>query len=100
MLKNFLRYLIVLLCTGAFFICFNGYFSMYVFLLSLALPELSLLLSLPGMLTLQVTVCVPGEEGTPHTAKAQPVPLHVAAGSRYRSLTSRPNSRNCSASSK
>lgn len=79
MLKNFLRYLIVLLCTGAFFICFNGYFSMYVFLLSLALPVLSLLLSLPGMLTLQVTVCVPGEEGTPHTAKAQPVPLHVAA---------------------
>lgn len=64
MLKYRLRYLIVLLCTGAFFVCFNGYVSLYVFLLSLALPVLSLLLSLPGMLTLRVTVCVPGEEGT------------------------------------
>lgn len=82
MLKYRLRYLIVLLCTGAFFVCFNGYVSLYVFLLSLALPVLSLLLSLPGMLTLRVTVCVPGEEGTPHPAKAQPVPLHVAAVTR------------------
>lgn len=83
MLKYRLRYLLVLLCTGAFFVCFNGYISYYVFLLSLALPVLSLLLSLPGMLTLRVTVCVPGEEGTsPHLAKAQPAALHVAAATR------------------
>lgn len=81
-LKNRLRYLIVLLCTGAFFICFNGYVSLYVFLLSLALPVLSLALSLPGMLTLRVTVCVPGEKGVPHPAKAQPVALRVAAVNR------------------
>ena len=35
MLKNRILYLFILLCTTAFFICFNGYYSWYVFLLSL-----------------------------------------------------------------
>lgn len=51
MLRNRLLYLFILLCTTAFLICFNGYYSWYVFLLSLTVPWLSLALSLPGMLT-------------------------------------------------
>lgn len=82
MLKNRLCYLFIFLCAGVFFICFNGYYSMYVFLLALALPWLSLLISLPGMLTLRVTACVPGNAQPAHTAKNQPVSLHVAVANR------------------
>lgn len=86
MLKNRLIYLFILLCTTAFFICFNGYYSWYVFLLSLAMPFLSLLLSLPGMLTLRATVEVPGQagrDGMVRTAKSIALPLHVTAASRW-----------------
>lgn len=82
MLKNRLCYLFVLLCTAVFFVCYNGYISMYVFWLSLALPLLSLLISLPGMITLRVTVFTPGEEQPLRPAKAQAAPLHVAAVTR------------------
>ena len=54
MLKNWFRYLIILLCTTAFYICFSGYYSLYAILACLALPVLSLLLSLPAMLTLRL----------------------------------------------
>ena len=83
MLRNRLLYLFILLCTTAFFICFNGYYSWYVFLLSLALPWLSLLLSLPGMLTARATVEAPGQEGTVRTSKSAGTPLQVAAQSRW-----------------
>lgn len=82
MLKNRLCYLLIFLCTGLFFVCFNGYYSMYVFLLMLALPAFSLLISLPGMLSLRVTVSVPGDSQPARPAKNQPVPLHVAAVNR------------------
>ena len=38
MLKNRLCYGLLLLCTSAFFIFFNGYLSLYVFVLSLLFP--------------------------------------------------------------
>lgn len=83
MLKNRLAYLLILLLTGIFFICFNGYYSMYAFLLSLALPLVSLAASLPGMLTLRATVCAPGGKEAVRSAKGRPVPLHVAAMTRW-----------------
>ena len=54
MLKNRLCYFIVLLCVTAFYICFNGYYSLYAFLACLAMPVLSLLLSLPAMLSVRL----------------------------------------------
>lgn len=86
MLRNRLLYLFILLCTTAFFICFNGYYSWYVFLLSLVVPWLSLLLSLPGMLTLRAAVGVPNQEskdGFARTAKSTALPLQVAAASSW-----------------
>lgn len=83
MLKNRLCYLIILLCTGAFFICFNGYYSMYAFLLSLALPVLSLILSLPGMLTLRAAVSTPGKEHPVRAGKNEAVPLHITTSLRW-----------------
>ena len=38
MWKSRLCYLLVLLCTSVFFICYNGYISLYVFVLSLLFP--------------------------------------------------------------
>lgn len=83
MLKNRLAYLLILLFTGIFFVCFNGYHSMYVFWLSLALPLISLGVSLPGMLTLRASVCVPGGGETARTCKGQPIPLQVAVMTRW-----------------
>lgn len=83
MLRNRLLYLFILLCTTAFFICFNGYYSWYVFLMSLAVPWLSLLLSLPGMLTVWTVVEAPDQKGIARTAKSTALPLQVAAASRW-----------------
>ena len=83
MLRNRLLYLFILLCTTAFFICFNGYYSWYVFLLSLVIPWVSLALSLPGMLTVRARVEVPGKSGVLRTAKSSALPLQVAAASRW-----------------
>lgn len=82
MLKNRLCYLFVLLCTWVFFVCFNGYCSLYVFLLSLALPVLSLALSLAGMLTLRVSVTAPGQSQPVRTAKTAAAPLRVEVFTR------------------
>ena len=48
MWKSRLCYLFVLLGTTTFLICFDGYLSLYVFVLSLLLPVVSLACSLPG----------------------------------------------------
>lgn len=82
MLKNWLWYLFLLLCTGAFFVCFNGYLSMYVFLLSLLLPPVSLLVSLPGMLRLRLALEIPGEAGRARMAKSMSVSLRLHAATR------------------
>ena len=50
MARNRIVYGLVLLSAGVFFVCFNGYLSLYVLRVAAALPFLSLLLSLPGML--------------------------------------------------
>lgn len=79
MLKNRLCYLLILFCTGLFFICFNGYSSAFVFALSLALPALSLLLSLPGILTLKLSVSVQDRELPVRALKSAPVLLRIRA---------------------
>ena len=48
MWKSRLCYLLVLLCTSVFFICYNGYISLYVFVLSLLFPVFAFLLSCRG----------------------------------------------------
>lgn len=47
MLKNIFVYLTVLLCSVVFFICFDGYLSLYVLRLVLLLPVVSIMLALP-----------------------------------------------------
>ena len=56
MLKNRLCYVLLLLCTSVFFICYNGYLSLYVFALSLLFPVLAFFFSLPGMLGARETL--------------------------------------------
>lgn len=79
MLYNRLSYLLTLLGTGLFFICFNGYISYYVFLLSLALPLFSLIISLPGMLTMRVRVFLREDAPQARARKGQSIPLRVEA---------------------
>lgn len=83
MLINRLCYLLILLCTTVFFICFNGYLSLYVFALSVALPVLSVLFSLPGMLTLWVELELPEGPEELRTAKAAQVTLRVLASTHW-----------------
>lgn len=84
MIKNWLWYLALLLCTGTFFVCFNGYESMYVFLLSLALPVVSLAVSLPGMLMLRLWLEIPGAQaGQARVAKGMRIFLHLNAARRW-----------------
>ena len=86
MWKNRLCYLLVLLGTGTFFLCFNGYLSLYVFVLSLVLPVVSLLLSLPGMLGLRATLTTgrqetpgsPARPGSNCARKGASIPLQLA----------------------
>ncbi len=79
MLANLLSYLLIVLGTLLFFICFDGYISYYVFLLSLALPVFSLLLSLPGMLTMRVRVFLQEDEAVARARKGMSLPLRVEA---------------------
>lgn len=83
MFINRLCYLLILLCTTAFFVCFNGYLSLYVFALALALPVLSLLFSLPGMLSTWVELELSEAPGEIRIAKALPVTLRVLASPRW-----------------
>lgn len=79
MLINRLSYLMILLGTGLFFICFDGYISYYVFLLALALPLCSLVISLPGMLTMRVRLFLQEDGSAARTRKGQSVPLRIEA---------------------
>ena len=80
MLVNRLCYLLILLGTAAFFVCFNGYISYYVFLLSLALPLVSFAISLPGMVTMRLQLLLRGEtDALARTRKGQSVPLRIEA---------------------
>ena len=75
MLKNRLCYVLLLLCTSVFFICYNGYLSLYVFALSLLFPVLAFFFSLPGMLGARVTL---GYAGAVRGArKGEAVPLRI-----------------------
>lgn len=63
MLKNRLCYGLLLLCTSAFFIFFNGYLSLYVFVLSLLFPVVAFLVSLPGMLGARLSLEIGSKSG-------------------------------------
>lgn len=78
MLKNRLTYLAVLLGAALFFVCYNGYISHYVFLVTLALPWISLLVSLPGIFGVRLTLSVEAAE----VNKGQSVPLQLTIDSR------------------
>ena len=80
MLRNRLCYGLVLLGTGLFFLCYNGYVSYYVFLLSLALPVVSLVLSLPGMLTMRLSLSLDSPDPyLAHLRKGEAVTLRLGA---------------------
>lgn len=73
MLKNRISYLLILLVVFLFFVCYNGYISYYVLLVALALPLLSLLLSLPGILGIRLEF----QAEEPSAQKGQSVPLRL-----------------------
>lgn len=79
MLRNRLCYLFILLCTAAFYICFNGYYSLYAFAVSLAMPVLSLVVSLPGMLTVRLELDSP--DASRNKGEAFPVRLTASTKS-------------------
>lgn len=84
MLRNRFYYFLILLSTALFFICFNGYLSLYVFILSLVLPFLSLALSLPGMLSIKMALSLISPiDGSPRgltrTQKGKSVPMQLTA---------------------
>lgn len=86
MWKSRLCYLLVLLCTSVFFICYNGYISLYVFVLSLLFPVFAFLLSLPGILGLRVELLAgregpgPSLTGTSCARKGRPSPCSWRCG--------------------
>lgn len=61
-----------------FFLCFNGYLSLYVLLLTIALPFVSLLASLPGILGSRLELAA----GSRAARKGQEVPLCISVDSR------------------
>ena len=79
MWKNRLCYLALLACTGLFFICYDGYLSLYVFSLSLLLPFVSLAVSLPGMLGARAVLSAggAGASGVPCARKGENIPLRL-----------------------
>ena len=79
MLKNRLCYVLLLLCTSVFFICYNGYLSLYVFALSLLFPVLAFFFSLPGMLGARVTLGYEdrGAGAVRGARKGEAVPLRI-----------------------
>lgn len=79
MLKNRVCYLTVLLCALLFFICFNGYLSLYVFVLVLAFPFAALLVSLPGMLGVRIELSL----GADSARKGQGLPLRLKVYDRF-----------------
>ncbi len=78
MLKNRLCYLIVLLGTLLFFVCYNGYLSLYVLWAVLVLPLVSLLVSLPGMLGIKLELSVK----TASARKGRSIPVSLTVSNR------------------
>lgn len=68
----------VLLGAVVFFLCFNGYLSLYVLRLTLALPFISLLVSLPGILGARLELAA----GAGAARKGQKVPLRLSIDNR------------------
>lgn len=81
MWKSRLCYLFVLLGTTTFLICFDGYLSLYVFVLSLLLPVVSLICSLPGMLCTRVKLSTGKGNRAPaagkYARKGESIPLQL-----------------------
>lgn len=76
MWKSRVAYFLVLLCVILFFICFNGYLSLYLLVLSLLLPVVSLAISLPAMLGVRVSLSAGQEEtSVPGARKGESIPL-------------------------
>lgn len=78
MLKNRLSYLAVLLGAFTFFVFYNGYISYYVLLVTLALPLISLLVSLPGVFGLRLKFLAE----TGEVVKGQSIPLQLIIDNR------------------
>ena len=78
MLKNRLCYLIVLLGSFLFFVFYNGYISYYVLLVTLALPWVSLLISLPGVFGVRLKFLAE----TGQMNKGESVPLRIIIDNR------------------
>ncbi len=76
MLKNRISYLLILLGVFLFFICYNGYISYYVFLVALALPLISLLVSLPGIFGIRLEFRA--EELSARKGQSVPLRLTIA----------------------
>lgn len=78
MWKSRVTYLLVLLCVGVFFVCFNGYLSLYLLVLSLLLPVVSLIISLPSMLGVRVSLSAgQGDSSVPGARKGDSIPLEL-----------------------
>lgn len=73
MWKNRLCYLALLVCATVFLICFDGYLSLYVWAACLALPGVSLVCSLPGMLGARLSLSVE----RPWARKGEAIPLRL-----------------------
>ena len=78
MLKNRFSYLVVLIGALLFFVFYNGYISYYVLLVTLALPWISLLVSLPGVFGLRLKFLAETDQVT----KGQSVPLQFVIDNR------------------
>ena len=78
MLRNRLTYLTVLFGALLFFIFYNGYISYYVLVVTLALPWISLLISLPGVFGLRLEFLME----TTETTKGQGIPLQLIIDNR------------------
>lgn len=70
--------MVVLLGASLFFLCFNGYLSLYVLRLTLALPLVSLLISLPGILGIRLELTA----GPGAVRKGQALPLRLIVDNR------------------
>lgn len=78
MWKCRVTYFLVLLCVIAFFICFNGYLSLYLLVLSLLLPVVSLAVSLPSMLGVRTVLSAGGgTPSVPGARKGDSIPLEL-----------------------
>ncbi len=78
-MRNRIRYLLVLLCAAVFFLCFNGYLSLYVLVVFLLFPLISFLLSLPGMLSIRLELAL----GAGSARKGKEIPLRIQIRSRF-----------------